>query len=358
MANGLDALHYASANARMRGLRSRLLSDDTWRELVATESLASTLNVLRSTEYGPIVADVEQGGAFSLAQLEQQLSGQAAENCRRAMALTTGSVRALIQVWWQHFELENLKALLRGAEQRMEPDAIQQFLVPLGADSTLSWDTLLHEHSISSLIERLGRTHYGNALRNAYPVYEREHVLAVLEIALDVRYYRDVDTAIKHLGGSDRDEARSVLGTLLDILNILWAFRYRVYYQMSVEEIVNYTLWHTVRTDTGVIRDIALGADPRDILLRLWGEGAIDLSLLRDYGPLAQMMPRLELTLYRFWRHRAEREMAGYPFKLGAILGYLVLQELEARDLVTLLEGKGMGWTPERIEQHLIRHKE
>jgi V/A-type H+/Na+-transporting ATPase subunit C len=358
MATGLDALRYASSNARMRGMRARLLSDDIWREMVVAEGLPATLNLLKTTGYGSLVTDVEQGGAFTLERLERRLLGQAAANCRHAMALTTGSVRALILVWWQHFELENLKALFRGLEQKMEPDTVRGFLVPLGEHSTLPWDALLHEHSVTSLVDRLSRTHYINPLRNAFPIYQREHTLAALEVALDVRYYRDLAAAIKHLGGAEREEARRVLGILLDILNILWAFRYRVYYQLSPEEIVNYTLWQTLRTNMRVIRDIALGADPREILMRLWGESTIDLSLLRDFGPLPQMMPRLELTLYRHWRHLAERELAGYPFKLGALLGYLVIQELEIRDLVTLLEGKGMAWDSERIAQHLIRHKE
>jgi vacuolar-type H+-ATPase subunit C/Vma6 len=64
------------------------------------------------------------------------------------------------------------------------------------------------------------------------------------------------------------------------------------------------------------------------------------------------------MALYRFWRGLARREMSGYPFKLGAILGYLVLEELEARDIVTLLEAKSLGWGPDLIQQHLVRRRE
>ena len=195
-------------------------------------------------------------------------------------------------------------------------------------------------------------------------------------MALDIRYYRDLAAAIKHLGGADREEARRLLGAHLDMLNVLWAFRYRSYYGLSAEEIVNYTLWQTVRTDAAVVRDIALGAEPRDILLRVWGEGAFDPVLLQSLGPSqgtmdadvlhppdvlhpqASLLPRIELILRRYWMRLAEREMGGYPFKLGALLGYLVLQQLEVHDLVTLLEGKGMGWELERIRQHLVRGKE
>ncbi|MHB0856991.1 MAG: V-type ATPase subunit [Anaerolineae bacterium] len=357
MATGLDAIVYAGANARIRGLHSRLLSDALWRDLIHSENLATTLNLLRDTPYRDAILTVEESGSFSLEALERELLGRAATNVRKAMSLTSGGARTLLLVWRQHYELENIKATFRGVEQGMEPENILRYLTPLGGGTGLAWDALLHERTVAGLIERFTGTHYINPLRNAFPVYQRERSLFPIEVALDIRYYRDVAAAIKHLGGADRDAAQRVLGTRLDILNILWAYRYRVYYGLSAEEIVNYTLWHTLRTNTQLIREIALGADPRDVLAQVWGEGAFDLTAL-DTSNLAGLIPQLELLLQRFWRQRVSREIGGYPFGLGNLLAYIVLQEMEVHDLLTLLEGKSMGWYPQRIDQHLVRREE
>ncbi len=360
-ATGLDAVRYAAANARLRGLYARLLSADAWRELLTAQDLPATLAILRDTAYSDLFSS-SSSGELTLEQVEHQLSGRAAGNCRRTMAFVSGGARDLIQVWWQHFELENLKAVFRGVDQQLGPDAIRRFLIPLGDYSTLPWEALLNERTISGLIEHLSNTHYINPLRNAYPAYQRDRALFALEIALDIRYYRDLAAAINHLPSAESEQARTVLGVRLDMLNILWSFRYRVYYNLSVEEIVNYTLWHTFHTDTALVRDIALGADPRDILTRVWGRYDLDLTPLDGWGPrdvdAARLMPQLELLLERLWRRLAWRQLAGYPFKLGATLSYLVLQELEIRDLVTLLEGKAMGWNLERLNQYLIRGEE
>jgi V/A-type H+/Na+-transporting ATPase subunit C len=355
MVTGLDAIQYAASNARMRGLRSHLVSEDTWRELLVTESVDGAIAVLRQTDYHEEVDEYGRGG--TLETVENRLSGRAALNCRRVMGLTNGAVRDLFFVWWQHFELENLKAVFRGVEQHLLPEVTRRFLVPLGTYTTLPWDSLMQEQSINSLVERMNGTHYINPLRNAFSAYQREHSLFPLEIALDIRYYRDIASAVRKLNGDERVEAQRIFGTRLDILNILWAFRHRVFYGLSAEEIVNYTMWRTFRTNTDLVRDIALGADPRDILRRVWGN-AVDLRLLENVGNDVQMMPKLELTLERFWHGLARREMGGYPFKLGSILGYLVLGEIEIRDLVTLLESKVMGWPPERIRRNLVRGKE
>jgi vacuolar-type H+-ATPase subunit C/Vma6 len=358
MANAMDALRYAGTNARVRGLVSGLLDDEAWRDLLRSRDLSTAIDRLRSTSYAGLVQAVEQSGALVLERIERRLLGRVAANCRKAMRFTQGAAHQLLLVWWQHFELENLKTLFRGLDHGMEPDAITRFVIPLGGYSTLPWDALLHERSVASLIDRLTGTHYINPLRNALPIYQREQLLFIIEVALDIRYYRDVAAAIAHLKGEERAAAQRILGTHLDMLNILWAFRHRVYYHLSAEEIVNYTLWHTMRTDASLIREIALGATPLDVVSRVWGSRALDTSLFEQVEDEVQMLPALELALRRYWRHLAKRELSGFPFSLGAVLGYLVLEELEAHDLIATLEGKGMGWEAERIQQHLIRYKE
>jgi V/A-type H+-transporting ATPase subunit C len=358
MANGLDAVRYTASTARVKGLYARLLDGTTWRDLIIAEGFHRTISLLKETTYGDVVSNLEQSGQLTLEMLERHLSGKAAANLRRTMTFTSGGVRHLLVVWWQHFELENLKGVFRGVHQELEPDTIRNLLIPLGGYSTLNWEGLLHERSVRSLVGRLEGTHYINPLRNALSAYERERTLFPLEIALDIRYYRDLAAAILDLNGQDREDARRVLGIHLDILNILWAYRYRVYHALSAEEIVNYTLWRTFRTNADLIRRIALGAPPADILVEVWGQNAFHPSELAALDSSPQMIPRLELTLQRLWRRVAQREMGGYPFKLGTLLGYVILQELETQDLITLLEGKVMGWSVERVQEYLFRYEE
>jgi V/A-type H+-transporting ATPase subunit C len=300
MVGGLDAIRYASTSAYVRGLYSRLLSEATWRDLLHAEGLDAAISLLRATPYSDAISAVEQSGGLSLERIERALAGKVAANCYKAMAFVGGAARRLVKVWWQHFELENLKVLFRGLDQGTEPDVIHSLLIPLGEHSTLPWDVLLHESSVSGLIERLRDTHYINPLRAAFRIYQREHTPFALEVAMDIRYYRDVAAAIKDLGGTEREEARLLFGTRLDILNVLWAYRYRVYYNLSAEEIINYTLWRTFRTDINLVRDIALGAAPSDVLIRVWGEDAFDQDLLAELSDEAQMMPKLEMLLQRY----------------------------------------------------------
>ncbi len=291
-------LKYAAAGTQMRALYSRLLDAAAWHDLVMAKGLAETLARLRNSAYGELITD--EGRPGSLEMVESRLSGRAAVNTRRAMTFIDGTARELVATWFRHFELENLKAVFRAIDQNMEPEVMRRFLVPLGEHSTLPWEALLHESSVSALIERLANTHYINPLRAAYRMYQRDTACSHRGGA-GYRYYRDVAQVMDRLHGAERAEAVWPWWARgLDMLNILWALRYRVYYHLSAEEIVNYTLWHTVHTDVDMIREIALGAHPGEIIERIWGDRAIDLAELAEFERNeARLLPRMELLLER-----------------------------------------------------------
>jgi len=356
---GIEAIRYAAPNARVRGLYSKLLSDEAWQALIEADGFQAAVDRLRATHYAETLRLAEQLAVLRLENLERLLLARTATNYWRAMRLLTGSARDLILVWWQRFELENLKTVFRGIESGLTPDVIANVIVPLGEHATLPWDVLTHEQSIASLIDRLSQTHYANPLKAAYPQYEQQRTLFPIEIALDIRYYRDLYAALQALRGAEYREATEQLGTWLDALNILWAYRHRDYYGLSAEEIVNYTLWHTERTDVALIREIALGAAPDDIVIRVFGRGKVEIEMLEMAGEAGTpTLPCLELSLHRYRWHLARKAMGGYPFSLGAIIGYLVMEEIEIRDLVMLLESKQMGWDARQLRQNLVRHGE
>ena len=63
----------------------------------------------------------------------------------------------------------------------------------------------------------------------------------------------------------------------------------------------------------------------------------------------------LDRFLYQFLLAEAKRAFAGFPFSIGAILGYYYLMRIEMKNIRTLLEAKVYEMPPDEIEPMLIR---
>ena len=349
----LEPARYAAVNARTRGLLARLIPDALWAELVVTSTLGEQLDILRQTWYAERLLDLT-GDVSNVAGLERALWSHLAWAFRLPLRLMRGTSRELLEWYWRRFEVDNLKTILRAAHYNTPLESFRDALTPLEASSTLPWDALIAADSVVAVVNLARQTAYGPALDNALDRYRREGVLFVMEVALDLGYTQHLLQLIAQLRGRDHREAMRFVGTWVDAQNLLWAYRYRIYTDFSPEEILNYTLHRGLRVNAAVVRAIALGAPLLEVVQQLWGNGLPDLEMLQEL-PERDALPRLELILQRHLWSEARQARNGYPLSLATVLAYAILLESEMRDLMTLTEGKAVGWTAEQIRPYLIR---
>ncbi len=347
-----DAARYAAINARIRALLTHLLPRHIWADLMQATTPTAYLDLLQRTPpYASLLPrDVSTQPPD---HVERLLWGHAAAETRRPLVFLQGGQRDLVEWYWRRFEIHNLKAVLRAVDQGLPLNRIKERLIPLEG-SRVPWDALAEVHSMADIIDRLAGTPYQSILQRAVGEYRRKGHVFVLEVALDLAYYRRLRNLANALRGRDGVEARRLIGLLVDAQNVLWAFRFRVYAHLSPEEILNYTLHRGVRVDVTLIQKIATGIPLVDVVRQIWGDR------LGDLRPLSQVsepraVPMLERMLLRYAYRLARATLQGYPFHLGVVLGHAYLVEAEVRDLITLWAGLHAGWAPSRIRTALIR---
>jgi vacuolar-type H+-ATPase subunit C/Vma6 len=133
--------------------------------------------------------------------------------------------------------------------------------------------------------------------------------------------------------------------------NLMWAIRYRVYYHLSEEEIINYTLPFGYRVRDEDIRAIAVGGDLVRALDRLY-PGLSDVETLLqepEHG-----LPKLELQLQRRMRQQFKAVFTSYPFQIGLPLAFAQLNELEIQDLTVLIEAKAAQMPADEFTPYLL----
>jgi vacuolar-type H+-ATPase subunit C/Vma6 len=348
---------YAALCARVRVKYSNLLSPAEMRQLADAADLPAFQEALKRTPYQNVAGGTNGDGSptdTAAASFRRHLAAEASSVIRA----TPMDARRVVGRLHRRHEVANIKAVLRGvAGNRPEGgqttiwSRIQPMLFPLGDFSSLPLERMTEAGAIPAAVELLRGTPYHEALAAALRRYSAEQSLFPLEVALDLAYWRGLWQEARKLAGEDHRQATRVVGALIDSNNLMWAIRYKVYKGISEEELINYTLSIGYGVRDSDIRDIAAGADIASVVRRLYPEIQF---VLPTYDDLKAGLPQLEAELKRLTAIRCASAFLGNPFHVGLPLALLILQDLEAQDLTTILEAKATAAAAAEYQPFLL----
>jgi V/A-type H+/Na+-transporting ATPase subunit C len=341
---------YASIQAKVRVMYSNLLSPQEMIGLYEAPDFNALISQLKQTGYGPYLNRVKEKD-LSPRRVAFQLRTRLADSYLSIIRTLPYYIRPLLVQFYRSFEVDNLKAVMRGIVNGASWDRVRFFLFPYGPSTVLPAQAMVDSGNIAAAVEMLHGTPYAETLSFAMKRYAAEQNLFTLEVALDLSYWRGLWKFINILPGDDKTQAKRIIGSLVDITNLMWAIRYRVYHHLSEEELINYTLSFGFRVKDDDIRAIAAGADIVKIVQRIYpGIANVEELLQAPYKGL----PTLELELQRYEMERCKAAFIGNPFHIGVPLAYLVLSKMEIQDLIVLLEAKSSEVPPDNIRQYLL----
>jgi len=331
-----DVSAYSLVHATVRALYSTMLTPETWSALVQTQDFDALLSVLSKTVYAPYLQIERQ--ELTPRRAVYQIRWHLTDVYEKLIRLTPEPGRQLLLQLWRLYEVDNLKATLRGVETGASWDQVRHLLRPMTrytALTTADMEKMVQNGDVARAIERTRHTPYYDTLVHALERYQEERNLFPLEVALDLDYHRGLWQSVNQLTGVDHKQTLCVVGAVLDVNNLLWAVRYRVYHHLSEQEIINYTLPFGYQVHDEDIRAIAAGADIAQVVRHIYPDVAIP-PLISGEGGLAA----LELSLQRHIVKACHAAFIGYPFHVGIPAAYLLLNEHEIRDLTVLIEAK------------------
>ena len=356
MAGGVSG--YAAISARVRAMYAELLTPQDMVRLSDAPDFSSLFAALKNTSYGPYLEglkDKDINPRRTIVQIKSRLA--AAFNS--VIQMSPVETRPLVKQLFRYYELGNLKAVLRAIStvsswntETGSWDRVRDVLFPLGSVSVLPAQAMVESGSIASAVDLLNGTPYEEALSFAMKRYSAEQNLFPLEVALDLAYWRRLWAEAKKLTGQDQMHGVKIIGALLDMNNLMWAVRYRVYHKLSEEEVINYTLPFGYKVKDSDIRAIAAGADIASTISRLY-PGLTDLSALLEEPKTG--LPKLEVLLKRELLKQCLAAFVGSPFHIGIPLAFLVISDLETQDLIVLIEAKSSNLTDEEYSPFLLK---
>jgi V/A-type H+-transporting ATPase subunit C len=350
---------YAAISARVRAMYADLLAPQDWARLNDSPDFPTLFSALKTTAYGPYLEGLKDKD-ITPKRVINQVKRKLGDSYYSVIQMAPESTRPLLKQLYRYYELGNLKAVLRAlvtvpswkTDETALWDRVRDVFFPLGEFSVLPAQAMVESGSVGAAVDLLRGTPYEEALSFAMKRYSAEQNLFPLEVALDLSYWRRLWAEAKKLTGQDREQATKIIGSLLDMNNLMWAIRYRVYHKLSEEEIINYTLPFGFRVQDSDIRAIAAGVDVAAVINRVF-PGIPDVSSLLE-NPQSGL-PKLEVLLKRQLIKQCLAAFVGNPFHIGIPLAFLVLSDIEVQDLIILIEAKSSNMPEEEYRPFLLK---
>lgn len=211
----------AYLNARIRGMKSHLLSREQYEQLIEADSVQAVIDQLMGSQYQHDLAEslTRYEGADAV---EDAVSRNLVRTYQRLITVTQGMDRELAEVFFQRWDLFAVKSLLRVKHRGLDATSAEGMLVP---GPTLGV-ALLNEYASLPSMDVLVRTLAGwnsklcRCLVDSLPEYNAGNDLRVLEDALDRHYFVKTARTLKGIESESAQLLRSALQMEIDRINV------------------------------------------------------------------------------------------------------------------------------------------
>ncbi|MDR5683439.1 MAG: V-type ATPase subunit [Armatimonadota bacterium] len=321
-------------NARVKGMRSRLLLPGRIEELLALPDLDGLLAALGNTPYGPELQEAltrYQG----IRAVDEALMQHFQKNVRRILSFAEGRARQLIEVVLMDWDLHNLRAVLRAKHAGRNPEEVTENLVPAGQLTEVRLRELAQQPDVAAIASTLSTWGHplAEALVEGLRDYQETKDLLALELGLDRHYF---EWALRMARGSGRSESvvREIVQMEIDHTNVKTALKLQRIPDLPREDRRRFFLPGGAVVSPEVFLNLA---DPQTAE---WGTRELRA---RGIHPEGSTIADQERSLDEEYARHLARLYLGDPLAIDVVIGFVAMLYSEIRNLRLIARSKVLG---------------
>jgi len=356
---------YGYGNARLRAMRSRLLSKADYEALLTRTSIDEVITALAETGYQTDIetALLRVGGVDCIFEA---LRANLTRTLCKIKSFFAGPPQTLIEILLRHWDRHNLLTILRGQQQEISAERVLAAVVPVGLLDQVSLRELTRQPGLRATLDLMTtwRLPYAQPLRQVRARTGTVPELAQLEMALNRFHYASLFKALTQ-GNGNHAILLDLLKTEVDLVNLRTALR--LVRMPEITHLVDQR-FHAPDIRPLLIEPGGYLAPQR--LARLVAETEGVEMLVRHladhryraaleagwqrYQAAGQDMARLERALERWHIHQKMAMFQGPPLGIAIAIGYLSSKEQEVANLRLIAQAVALNLARDPIRQDLI----
>ncbi|HEQ78530.1 MAG TPA: hypothetical protein ENI78_02780 [Euryarchaeota archaeon] len=357
----MSAGNYAYINAKVGALRSKMLTQADYRSLIEVSTAHDMFSLLKNTAYGKEIAKIKD---YNLLEVERVLNSFLMDEHERIIYGMIGNPGQLLAHLYSKYDASLLKEALTLKAAGFDIEELSK-LMPTKKISQALLDRIGEAKDIREAVEVLKDTEYYKGLNNALQAYNETGLIYTLTLAIDRHMYQRLWVILKKLTGRDRISAKELIGTEIDIINIISALRLRNY-EGDIKELlipVRFRANDEVLYSLSRVKSLSqLSSEVPKFAYWKVIEGAIknrdaiasSLPLQKAGGGNVESLLPVEYELERLLVDKNRKMFYGDRFHIGVPLAHIYLKGIEIRNIISAFKLKEAKVENVKIEKFLI----
>ena len=240
--------------------------------------------------------------------------------------------RDLLRFWAIRFEIANLKSLLRGKIAGNDYATLKSQLVDLGPFGRVNMEPLLLSTDTPELLRLLEHSAYSALAREIRRSLSQQQERLNIDATIDRHYFSGLARRARSAG----HEAQSLIGSMIDRVNLVWLLRYRFSYDLPPAQAYYLLIPAGYRLTRDRLLELSRLEHMAEVLEAL---PEPFLGMLEGVRTISEVTRRLE---YHTW-NTALRILRGRRFNPVRALAYMILRERDLRRVRAIVQGRHLG---------------
>jgi V/A-type H+/Na+-transporting ATPase subunit C len=348
-------MDYGYINARMRGMKSRLLSHQVLNDLILKPDLDSLTADLENSPYRDDIIEAK-GRATGILCIESALRQNFIRTFRKIQDFARQEKEAeqYIGIFLHRWDVQNIKTILRGKNIHATPEEILECLVPAGELDEATLKELLRQPDVRAVIDLLAtwRIRFAKPLTETFPEFGKTRDLAVLECALDRYYYADALAAVS-APTYNNNLIRNLLALEVDVVNIRTVLR-MVRDRVDPADAQRYLIGGGKEFDEKKLRLLLSLPSIEDVVKALVATRYRFLSALPESAARTQKISLIEKELERYLIKKGVGAFLLDPLSVASVIGYFWAKYNEITNIRIIARCKTADFPVEHLMEELV----